>query len=75
MILILKMEDGTTQEFGMGEFVGSLVRAIREANGDSEVATIIAGEVTRGLTPAVLWEKQFNAVDVVPSDFGKASQS
>lgn len=71
MILILKMEDGSTKEFGMGSFVGEFVKAIRDAGGDSEVATIIAGDVTRGSAATVLWEKQFTAVTVMPSSFGQ----
>jgi len=64
MILILKMEDGTTKQFGIGDSVQSLIRAIEK----NEVETIVVGAV-KGAT--VLWEKQFQVVDVVPTDFGK----
>lgn len=67
MILILKMEDGTTEDFGRGDFIGQLVRAVR----DNKVETIIVGDVSKGRVRQVLWEKQFQSVVVVPSDFGK----
>lgn len=64
MILILKMEDGRTVTIDKQASVLSLISAIKK----NEVETIVVGDV-KGKN--VLWEKQFNAVAVVPTDFGK----
>ena len=64
MILILVHEDGTKDQFGIGDSVESVIRAIYR----SEVATIVVGEVAKGV---VLWEKQFGAMTVMPMELGK----
>jgi hypothetical protein len=67
MKLFLILEDHTVREFGIGDSVQSLIRAIKR----EDVKTIVAGD-KQGKT--VLWEKQFNAVTVLPTDFGKGKQ-
>ena len=64
MILILVHEDGTKDQFGIGDSVESVIRAIYR----SEVATIVVGEVANGV---VLWEKQFGAMTVMPTELEK----
>lgn len=65
MILMLKMEDGTTKTCDTNAPTWAFLRDIQ----NNPVETIVAGDV-KG--KKVLWEKQFNAVDVMPTDFGKA---
>lgn len=63
MKLFLIHADESKQEFGIGDSVQSLIRAIRRG----EIETIVAGDVKDG---TVLWEKQFQAVTVMPASFG-----
>ena len=65
MILLLVYEDGTKDQFGIGDSVQSVIRAIRW----NEVATIVVGEVAKD--KAVVWEKQFSALTVMPTEFAK----
>lgn len=67
MKLFLIHENGEKQEFNIGDSVTRLLRAIQR----NDIETIIAGELKNG---KVLWEKQFNACTVMPSDFGKREQ-
>lgn len=64
MILLLVMEDGTKEVFGIGDSVQSLIRSIHQ----SAVATIVVGDVAGKKT---LWEKQFGAMTVMPVEFMK----
>lgn len=68
VILILKMEDGQTVPIDKQASVMSLISAIKR----NDVETIIVGEIKD--SKDVPWEKQFNAVDVVPIDFGKSKK-
>jgi hypothetical protein len=64
MILILVMEDGTTRQMKTENSIATLIRAVEK----SAVETIVFGDVGGGV---VHWEKQFKAVDVMPTSFGK----
>lgn len=64
MILILKMDDGTTKACDTNAPTWAFIRDIQ----NNPIETIVVGDV-KGTK--VLWEKHFNAADVVPSDFGK----
>lgn len=57
MILILKLEDGSTEEINTDLPTRHVLRLI----GKWSVETIIVGDVDDD--GKVLWEKQFNAVD------------
>lgn len=65
MILMLKLEDGSTEEINTDLPTRHVLRLI----GKWPVETIIVSDIDDG--GKVLWEKQFQAVDVMPSDFGK----
>jgi muramoyltetrapeptide carboxypeptidase LdcA involved in peptidoglycan recycling len=65
MKLILLMEDGTSKAFGIADTIQSVIRSVNL----NAVKTIVFGEVNT--SGKVVWEKQFETVDVLPSSFGK----
>ena len=65
MILLLVYEDGTKDQFGIGDSVQSVIRAIYR----HDVQTVVVGEVAKD--GAVVWEKQFSAMTVMPTEFAK----
>lgn len=67
MVFILIMEDGTQKEFGIGNSVQLLIRVIER----DDVERIVVGNVVNG---KVKWEKQFEAVTVMPSSFGESRE-
>ena len=69
MILLLVYEDGTKDQFGIGDSVQSVIRAVYR----HEVATVVVGEVAKD--GAVVWEKHFNACTVMPVEFGKVRKA
>jgi hypothetical protein len=64
MMIILVMEDGSSKQIGDHSLVVSLERLISR----EDVKTIVFGELQGD---KVAWEKQFEAVTVIPSSFGK----
>jgi len=66
MILLLVYEDGTKDQFGIGDSVQSVIRAVQR----HEVSTIVIGDVQG---KKVLWEKHFSVATVMPVEFGKRS--
>lgn len=64
ILILLDHEKKEIRRFGIGDSAQSIIRAIQR----NEVETIVAGDISNG---KVAWEKQFNACDVMPSDFGK----
>lgn len=64
ILILLDSNKREIRRFGIGDSAQSLIRVIQQ----NDVETIVAGDISDG---KVLWEKQFNACDVMPSDFGK----
>lgn len=67
MKLFLIYEDGSKREFNNGNSIAALIRDIQQ----KDVETIVVGDVADG---KVLWEKQFNACTIMPSEFGKVTK-
>lgn len=67
MILILTNEDGSTKRFN--DYQWSLHEVLLYIK-THKVKTIVAGEVEPNV---VIWGKQFNAVTVMPREFGEQS--
>lgn len=63
-MLLLLLEDGRTAEVRPGDIVARLERLIEMY----DVKTIVVGRVAEGDRPG--FEKQFEAVTVMPSTFG-----
>lgn len=68
LVLALKMEDGSIRKIDPTRPIASLL-SVLESN---DVETIIAGQVGKKSTD---WEKQFQAVTVMPSSFGKREKT
>lgn len=66
MILKLIDADGQEENFGMRDLLASVVSHLKL----NDVETIVVGEVDG--EGKVIWEKQFSAVTVMPTEFGKA---
>lgn len=67
MILTLIDEDGEEESFAERDPLRSLVAHLKQ----HDVETIVVGEIDGDGN--VIWEKQFSAVTVMPSSFGKPS--
>ncbi len=61
--LILIYDDGRMTTLGPHESIGVVLAMLKNSN----IKTIVAGQVEYD---KVIWEKQFNAITVMPKEFG-----